>query len=130
MRLAEQPPADHARIRGWLFTVATNLARDALRSTRRRSRLADHGRERLPMADPAPDPGVLAERAELARIVRQALETLTERDRTILLMREEGFTHREIAEAVGTTTKSVGTLVARALDRLAGRLDLKTERLR
>jgi DNA-directed RNA polymerase specialized sigma24 family protein len=37
-------------------------------------------------------------------------------------MREEGFTHREIADAVGTTTKSVGTLIARALDRMAGAL--------
>jgi DNA-directed RNA polymerase specialized sigma24 family protein len=42
-------------------------------------------------------------------------------------MREEGFTHREIAEAVGTTTGSVGTLIARALDRLAERLPLDQE---
>ena len=46
------------------------------------------------------------------------LDALSERDRAILLMREEGFKHREIAEAVGTTTKSVGTLIARALDRV------------
>jgi DNA-directed RNA polymerase specialized sigma24 family protein len=35
------------------------------------------------------------------------------------LLREEGFTHREIAEQVSTTTKSVGTLIARALDRVS-----------
>jgi DNA-directed RNA polymerase specialized sigma24 family protein len=39
-------------------------------------------------------------------------------------MREEGFAHREIAEALETTTGSVGTLLARALDRLASRLPL------
>jgi DNA-directed RNA polymerase specialized sigma24 family protein len=33
-------------------------------------------------------------------------------------MREEGFSHREIAEAVGTTTGSVGTMFARALTKL------------
>jgi DNA-directed RNA polymerase specialized sigma24 family protein len=42
----------------------------------------------------------------------------------MLLMREEGFTHQEIAAAAGTTTKSVGTMVARALNRLAEQLDL------
>jgi DNA-directed RNA polymerase specialized sigma24 family protein len=37
-------------------------------------------------------------------------------------MREEGFSHREIAVAVGTTAGSVGTLLARALQRLATHL--------
>ena len=45
----------------------------------------------------------------------------------MLLMREEGFSHREIAEAVGTTTGSVGTMIARALDKLAARLQLDEE---
>lgn len=54
------------------------------------------------------------------------MDRLSERDRTVLLMREEGFRHREIADAVGTTTKSVGTMIARALEKLAGELDLDT----
>ncbi len=61
--------------------------------------------------------------------MRAALATLNEKERTVLLMREEGFTHREIAEAVGTTTGSVGTMIARALDRLAERLPLDAEDL-
>jgi RNA polymerase sigma factor (sigma-70 family) len=71
---------------------------------------------------PAPDPAAAPERAEVVGRVRAALAALSERDRTILLMREEGFTHREIADAVGTTTQSVGTLIARALDKMAGAL--------
>jgi RNA polymerase sigma-70 factor (ECF subfamily) len=59
--------------------------------------------------------------------VQQALAGLPERDRTLLLMREEGFSHREIAEAVGTTTGSVGTMIARALDKLAAELRLDEE---
>jgi DNA-directed RNA polymerase specialized sigma24 family protein len=39
-------------------------------------------------------------------------------------MREEGFAHHEIAETVGTTTKSVGTMIARALEKLARHLEL------
>jgi DNA-directed RNA polymerase specialized sigma24 family protein len=45
----------------------------------------------------------------------------------MLLMREEGFSHREIADAVGTTTGSVGTMLVRALDRLAALLPLDEE---
>ena len=55
--------------------------------------------------------------------VRSALATLSEKERVLLLMREEGFKHREIAAAIGTTTGSVGTLIARALAKLAEELD-------
>jgi RNA polymerase sigma factor (sigma-70 family) len=58
------------------------------------------------------------ERTEARAAVRRALACLSEKERTILLMREEGFSHREIAEAVGTTTGSVGTMFARALTKL------------
>lgn len=122
VRLGERPPEERSDPRRWLFTVATNLARDAHRRTRRRDRLAREAADRLPLADPPPDPAAAAERGDLVRRVRAALAGLDERDRTILLMREEGFTHREIAEAVGTTTGSVGTLIARALDKVAGAL--------
>jgi RNA polymerase sigma factor (sigma-70 family) len=62
--------------------------------------------------------------------VRDALLRLSERDRAILLMRESGFTQAEIAAAVGTTTKSVGTLTARALAKLAAVLGPALEELR
>ena len=58
-----------------------------------------------------------------------ALAGLSGKERMALLMREEGFAQREIAEAVGTTTGSVGTLIARALDKLAERIDLDREDL-
>lgn len=67
------------------------------------------------------------ERDEARRRVRDALAALSEKERIALLMREEGFKHREIAAAVGTTTASVGTLVARALTKLAGHLGLNSE---
>jgi RNA polymerase sigma factor (sigma-70 family) len=119
IRLDQRPPADHSALRGWLFTVATNLARDALKVSRRRLVLLRGARYRLPYADAPPDPATAAERAETRRRVRAALDELNQKERTILLMREEGFTHREIAEAVDTTTKSVGTMIARALDKMA-----------
>lgn len=127
VRLAERPPADQAHVRGWLFRVATTAAIDAMRGARRRLALMRDRPERLPMGDPPPDPAAALERAETRRRVREALTGLAQRERVVLLMREEGFAHREIAEAVGTTTKSVGTMIARALEKLAGRLDLDRE---
>jgi RNA polymerase sigma factor (sigma-70 family) len=75
-------------------------------------------------ADPARDAAEDVEREEARERVRRALAALSEKERLLLLMREEGFKHREIAEAVGTTTASVGTLIARALVKLAGQLGL------
>lgn len=50
-------------------------------------------------------------------MVREALGELSERDQTMLLMREEGFKYSEIAEAVDVAPGSVGTLLARAARR-------------
>ena len=74
------------------------------------------------LADP-PEVIDTVERAEARARVRSALATLSEKERVLLLMREEGFKHREIAAAIGTTTGSVGTLIARALAKLAEHLD-------
>jgi RNA polymerase sigma factor (sigma-70 family) len=118
---AKPVPAD-VPPRAWLFGVAHNLAHSGLRTGRRRSRLLDVAPHRLaaPASPAAPDEG--AERAELRAAVRAALAELTEKERTMLLMREEGFRHREIAAALGTTTGSVGTMLARALTKLEDRL--------
>ena len=127
VRLAERPPADDAQLRGWLFRVATTIAVDALRGARRRLALVRNRPDRQPMGDPPLDPVTSLERQEVRRRVREALVTLGEKERAVLLMREEGFAHWEIAAAVGTTTGSVGTMIARALEKLARRLDLDGE---
>lgn len=127
VRLAERPPRRDDEMRGWLYRVATTIAIDALRGSRRRLALVQQRPADVPVADPPDDPAESVERAELRQRVRAALMELNEKDRAVLLMREEGFAHREIAEAVGTTTKSVGTMIARALEKLAQRLDLDRE---
>lgn len=100
----------------WLFTVATNLVRDAARKSSRRERLlAVH--QPLPQALPAADE--LVERDERVAEVQRALARLKPRDRQLLLMREEGFTYEEMAQAVGVSATSVGTLLARALKRFS-----------
>lgn len=125
VRMIETEPNDH-ELRAWLFTVATNYARERARTRARQSELAAESADRV-APDRPPEPDEIAHARTAAEGVRRGLRALRPRDRTILLMREEGFTHREIAEAVGTTTRSVGTMIARALDKLATTLNLDEE---
>ncbi|HUK20740.1 MAG TPA: sigma-70 family RNA polymerase sigma factor [Gemmatimonadales bacterium] len=123
-RLSRRPFGAPTHVKGWLFRVATNLAKDARKVARRRQELALVARAESPAAAPL-DPSELLERAELRRRIRSAVAGLSDKERTALLLREEGFAHHEIAAAVGTTTGSVGTLVARTLAKLAQRLELE-----
>jgi RNA polymerase sigma-70 factor (ECF subfamily) len=105
---------ERAALRVWLFTVATHVIRDRWRVSTNRRRLLE-----INPVTPggAPDPEVETERRQEIADVRRALDGLADRDRELLLMREEGFSYREIAEAVGVSATSVGTLIARAQKR-------------
>jgi RNA polymerase sigma-70 factor (ECF subfamily) len=128
LRMLQRPPSRKDNLRAWLYTVATNVARDDRRKRARADRLAVPAGTAA-MADSPPNPHARLEQIELCRTVQQMLAKLPERERTILLMRGEGFKHSEIARAVGTTTKSVGTLIARALRKLASEIDTTVEEL-
>jgi RNA polymerase sigma factor (sigma-70 family) len=115
VRMLERAVAgDLPALRVWLFKAATNAIRDRWRVSSNRERLlAIH--PVTPSA--APDPERELERARKVAAVRGALDTLDARDRELLLMREEGFSYREIADAVGVSATSVGTLLVRAQKR-------------
>lgn len=127
LRLVERPPPNDVFARAWLFKVATNVVLENARAHSRRARLLAASPARTPLGDPPRSPSDYVEADEQRRLVAEALASLTSKERTALLMREEGFSHREIAEAIGTTTGSVGTLLARSLDRLAAVLALDPE---
>jgi len=114
--LAHEP----ARPRAWLFKVASNLARDEARSVVRRKRhLALLKSETELHRDGVRDPaGDLAEK-EQRETVRQALDSLGERDREALLLWDAGLSYPEIAEQTGLAVGGVGTTLSRARRRLA-----------
>lgn len=121
IRWVEDEPED-SNPRAWLYTVATNLVRDQSRVQSRRLVLLQETPDAAPLGAPTPAPDRSVEADERNRMVRRALDALPERERTMLLMQQEGFSHREIADATGTTTKSVGTMLARALRRFADQI--------
>jgi RNA polymerase sigma-70 factor (ECF subfamily) len=118
LRLLERPPADD-NAKAWLYRVATNAVREWGRSEGRRRRLLEARGFAPALGDEPVSPDREVEQVERREEAHRVLERLGERDRTLLFMREEGFTHREIADAVGTTTGAVGTLLARAIRKAA-----------
>ncbi len=126
VRLTERMPKDQLKLKGWLFTVATNLTRDALSVARRRRELERNADQELPRPAPAPDPAAMAELGDLRARMRQALNFLTHDERTVLLMYQEGFRHREIAEAVGKKTEAVGSMIVRAANKVAAEVRTET----
>ena len=97
----------------WLYRVAVNAGLDALRSnTRRRRREETAGAEGLAAAQSSALDGMLRE--ERCARVREVLGSLKPREAQMLLLRADGMSYRELAEALGIQPASVGTLLARA----------------
>lgn len=115
--LDADPPPD--RPRGWLFTVAGNLARDEIRTVVRRRRHLSLVRAESDGTDPAADPLRKLERQEEAARARAALEVLGDGDREALLLWDAGLSYEEIATRTGLARGSIGTTLARARRRLA-----------
>jgi RNA polymerase sigma factor (sigma-70 family) len=97
----------------WLFTVAGNLAKNAvrgeLRQTKRLTLIAGGDADRV-----ASGADRMTLQHETARQVGSALDTLSDRDRTLLLLHHDGVAYKELATLVGVKASSVAPLLARA----------------
>lgn len=110
------PPA----LKAWLFRVAANVIRDRHRVSENRRRLLEVNPV-VPQGELEPDEAL--ERTERVARVRAILDAMPERDRTLLLMREEGFDYAHIARQIDVSPTSVGTLLARAQRRFTQALE-------
>ena len=115
----------------WLFRIAVNCAKDAVRSAARRPAASlsfageedeDGGTEwDIPVTSGDTVPEDAVERRELILAVRRAVESLPEDQRQVVVMRDlHGLPYQEIADTLGI---ELGTVKSR-LNR--GRANLKT----
>jgi RNA polymerase sigma factor (sigma-70 family) len=100
----------------WLITVALNLVRNAVSQRSRRRVLMSPLRATHAAGDPAPAPDAGLHSTSETERVRHALDALPVRERSLLLLRTEGYSYRELADALDIRESSVGTLLARARD--------------
>lgn len=101
-------------VRPWLGAVASNLFRDERRLARRRAELLARQSPEMTFATRPADAQTALETEERRAEVRRALDLLPVRERQLLLLRHEGYSYRELAQAVGVAETSVGTLLVRA----------------
>jgi RNA polymerase sigma-70 factor (ECF subfamily) len=117
-----------AKFSTWLFTIANNLALNALRSRQRKPTVPLTAQNSGPfgarpaeqlVADSAPLPAQNVARQELADVIRRALAGLNERQRmAVVLNKFEDMNYAEIGEVMALTTKAVKSLLSRARLRL------------
>lgn len=117
-----------AKFSTWLFTIANNVALNALRSLSRRKESAvapapgetgAHPLEHLATAASGLMPTRQADKAEMQSVVAQAIETLNERQRTaVLLAKFEHLSYAEIGEIMEMSPKAIKSLLSRAREKL------------
>ena len=117
-----------AKFSTWLFTIANNLALNALRSRQRKPVVPLNLRDSGPLGprpaeqlarDRTGQPGERLQQQELAALVRVAIDGLNERQRVaVVLNKFEDMNYAEIAEVMGLTTKAVKSLLSRARENL------------
>jgi RNA polymerase sigma-70 factor (ECF subfamily) len=104
-------------IRGWLFRVAHNKARNRQTSYHRRFGEPLDGEMDFLADDSTPEQRVLEK--EKFRHLAAAIRLLTESERECLLLRAGGLRYREIGEVLGIATSTVGDTVERGIKKLA-----------
>jgi RNA polymerase sigma-70 factor (ECF subfamily) len=127
-RLRYQP---RARFSTWVFHVTQNVARNALRSRRRRpcvrlEWIDDDGQEMMPdqvLTDDGEPPAEAVEREELAGVVRAAVGCLNRRLRLAVELHQlQGRPCAEVAAELDLTPQAAKSLLHRARNRLRGLL--------
>lgn len=118
-------PADLANPRGYMFRMAYNLANEFARARRRQDARDAHWTETTThkvgadtIADATAADDALASKERLTAVMR-ALDGLPSKSREVFVMcRVQGLSHRNIADVMGISTKTVEKHMTAALKHL------------
>jgi RNA polymerase sigma-70 factor (ECF subfamily) len=120
-----------ARFSTWLYRIATNVCLNEVRRPRFRVRHdsldaegADPGAgPRLDVADRTPGPEDQVLRVDRFRVLKEALESLPEKQRLAFILNKYAeLSYAEVAEVMRTSEKAVKSLIHRAKEGLAAKL--------
>jgi RNA polymerase sigma-70 factor, ECF subfamily len=112
-----------AKFSTWLFTIANNLAMNAIRDRKRRQTIPLEVSNSNPFGpqvpDLAPPPAHAVHQEELAAVIRRALDDLQDNHRVaVVLNKFEDMGYAEIGEVMGLSVKAVKSLLSRARSKL------------
>ena len=120
----------------WIYRIATNMCLDELRRRKKRKiisldeeiRMVDDGEVRRQIEDDKPLPETIAETNELKKMVKDALMSLPDEYRLVIVMRDiHGFSYSEIAKIIKCPEGTVKSRINRARKALRGILADKKE---
>jgi len=123
-----------ARFSTWLFTIANNVASNAMRMRFRRREVSLRTNEnestgarpleRMILASSGQIPARQLDKAEVRDVVRLALTTLNQRQRmAVLLSKFEGMSYADIAETMALSPQAIKSLLSRARVNLRAMLE-------
>ena len=122
------------QFKGWLFRIATNVALDGIRRSKRTKAISlnqqldydNPNSEQLSAvvtADNSNNPSEQASKAEQTEQVRRAIRSLPSRQRaTLVLAYYQQLSYTDVAEVMGCSVGTVKTQMFRALRTLANKL--------
>ncbi len=116
-----------ADVRTWLFRIAINVCKNRIRhrQTRRRfeafsldapvrSGSGDEVADTVEIADESLAPSTIVRGKELRQVLQQGISELPEDYRTVLLLKLQDLSYREIADTLGVTVETVKSRLFRA----------------
>jgi RNA polymerase sigma-70 factor (ECF subfamily) len=103
----------------WLVRVTRNACIDTIRARKDGGRVNLDGESGIELLERAPGPETLAHASQLGNRILNALETLSEPSRSVVILREiQGMTYQEIGDALEMPINNVRVTLHRGRRRL------------